>query len=80
MTVQRAMQADRPDQYERLGVTEEILPFEDGLRTDPHEKGAFEWWYFDANLSDGAKLVVVFYTKNATAPNVGLEPTVSIDL
>jgi predicted secreted hydrolase len=80
MTVQRAMQADRPDQYERLGVTKEILPFEDGLRTDPHEKGAFEWWYFDANLSDGAKLVVVFYTKNATAPNVGLEPTVSIDL
>jgi hypothetical protein len=38
MTVQRAMQADRPDQ--RLRITKATQPFEDGLRTDPHQKGA----------------------------------------
>lgn len=27
--------------------------WEDGLRTDPKKK-SFEWWYFDANFSDGS--------------------------
>ena len=80
MTTQKSMLADRPDQYARLGLTNEIQQFEDGLRTDPSQKGAFEWWYFDSHLADGAKLVVIFYTKNAAVPNVGLEPLVSINL
>ncbi len=50
------------------------------MRTNPHQRGTFEWWYFDANLSNGTQLVVQFQTKNAAVPNVGLEPIVSIDL
>jgi predicted secreted hydrolase len=80
MNTQKVMLASRPDQYERLGITNEIQPFEDGLRTNPEQKGTFEWWYFDANLSDGTQFVVQFQTKNAAVPNVGLEPIVSIDL
>jgi len=42
--------------------------WEDGMRTDGG-KGNFEWWYFDAHLHDGSKVVIIFYTKPMTDIN-----------
>lgn len=75
-----AILATQPHHYDRLGITETIQPFEDGLRTNPGEKGSYEWWYFDARLDNGAKLVVAFFTKDHTAPNGGLAPRIALDL
>jgi transposase-like protein len=48
-----------PQDYARLGLArKEIKPWEDGARTDDRP-GSYEWWYFDAHLVDGTKLVVV---------------------
>jgi predicted secreted hydrolase len=67
------------EDYERIGIKpDQVLPWEDGARTDG-SAGTYEWWYFDANL-DGAKLVVVFYTKNFTDINRSLAPMIRIDL
>lgn len=44
------------------------------------EPGTYEWWYFDAHLTDGAKLVVVFLTKNFTDTGRPLTPMIRIDL
>ena len=35
------------------------------MRTDGG-KGTYEWWYFDAYLNDGSKLVITFSTKPIT--------------
>ena len=44
-------------------------------------KGSFEWWYFDAHLTDGSKIVIVFYTKPMTDINrpVAAYATFNID-
>ena len=69
----------QPEDYERFGIRpEEIQPWEDGRRTDGFP-GDYEWWYFDANLEDGAKLVVVFQTKELAEINKPLTPTIRID-
>lgn len=72
--------ADRPEDLQRFGLGAAIEAWEDGLRTDPAVPGQYEWWYFDAHLDNGAKLVVVFHTKNATAAGTGLSPRIQIDL
>lgn len=73
--------ADRPEDYQRYGILpHDIKQFEDGMRSDAR-KGAYEWWYFDSNLDDGSKLVVVFYTKPMTeASEPNFVPQVSIEL
>jgi hypothetical protein len=72
--------ASTPDDYARLGLEPgSIKPWEDGVRTDG-ARGTYEWWYFDAHLDDGAKLVVVFLTKEMTALNKGLSPSIRLDL
>jgi hypothetical protein len=72
--------ADRPADYNRLGIAPvEIARFEDGQRTGT-ESGHYEWWYFDAHLDDGATVVVVFYTKPSVSPNGPLAPRVTIDI
>ena len=38
-----------------------------------------EWWYFDTDLDDGAKLAVIFCTKDTSRPNQPLEPLIEID-
>src|SRR3982074_2193545 len=59
-----AVMADSPSDYERLGLSPTtIAPWEDGKRTDD-SAGTYEWWYFDAHLADGAKLVVTFMNKD----------------
>jgi predicted secreted hydrolase len=68
------------EDYERIGIERDrILPWEDGARTDGSE-GTYEWWYFDAHLDDGAKLVVAFLTKNFTDIARPLAPMIRIDL
>src|SRR5437588_10372237 len=69
-----------PEDYNRIGIKpDDVLPWEDGARTDGGP-GTWEWWYFDANLDDGAKLVVVFSTKSFTDIERPLAPTIRIDL
>jgi hypothetical protein len=68
------------EDYERIGISpSQVAPWEDGARTDG-SAGAYEWWYFDAHLDDGAKLIVVFYTKNFTDIDEPLAPMIRIDL
>lgn len=68
------------EDYERIGISpDQVAPWEDGARTGG-EAGTYEWWYFDAHLDDGAKLVVVFSTKNFTDIAKPLAPTIRIDL
>ncbi|MDQ1679652.1 MAG: hypothetical protein QOI42_511, partial [Frankiaceae bacterium] len=69
-----------PDDYARLGIEPgAIKPWEDGLRTDGGA-GTYEWWYFDAHLNDGAKLVLVFLTKLFTDIGRPLTPALRIDV
>jgi hypothetical protein len=66
--------------YKRIGISPgQVAPWEDGARTDG-SAGTYEWWYFDAHLDDGAKLVVVFLTKNFTDISKPLAPMIRIDL
>jgi hypothetical protein len=68
------------EDYERIGIKpDQVLPWEDGARTDGRA-GTYEWWYFDAHLDDGTKLVVVFFTKNFTDISKPLTPMIRIDL
>jgi len=70
----------KPEDYERFHIRQsEIQLWEDGRRTDG-SPGDYEWWYFDAHLDDGAKLVVVFQTKELAEINKPLTPTIRIDL
>jgi hypothetical protein len=79
-TVARARLGSTPQDYAQIGIEpREIKPWEDGLRTDG-SAGTYEWWYFDAHLDDGAKLVVVFFTKEFTDIDRPLTPTIRIDL
>jgi hypothetical protein len=73
--------AQKPEDYERFGIAPgRIEVREDGMRTDPAKAGFYEWWYFDAHLDDGSKIVVTFFTKDATASNTGAKPAVEVDL
>jgi hypothetical protein len=74
-----AVTASSPEDYERLGLSPtSIAPWEDGARTDD-SAGTYEWWYFDAHLADGAKLVVTFMNKDM-AELQKLSPLLRLDL
>ena len=78
----RAAGRDRPfdADYARLGLArKDIKAWEDGARTDDRP-GTYEWWYFDAHLEDGTKLVVVFMDKDLATPQKPLEPTIRLNL
>jgi hypothetical protein len=75
-----AVTASTDADYERLGLARgDIKPWEDGARIDDRP-GSYEWWYFDAHLDDGSKLVVVFLDKDLTTPQKPLEPTIRLNL
>jgi len=75
-----AVMASSPADYERLGLSPaSIAPWEDGARTDD-SPGTYEWWYFDAHLADGAKLVIVFMNKDIAQPQKPLSPMLRLDL
>lgn len=77
---QKAFHATDSRFYKKLGLTDEIRQFEDGMRADPAASGMYEWWYFDAHLDDGSKLVITFFTKDAAEPSGGLAPQIALDL
>jgi hypothetical protein len=80
MTSQLAVTASSPADFERLGLSPtSIAPWEDGARTDD-SPGTYEWWYFDAHLADGAKLVVVFMNKDIAEPKKPLSPQLRLNL
>lgn len=73
--------AESPKDYQRFGITPGTIDIsEDGIRTDPSRPGFYEWWYFDAHLDNGAKLVCTFFTKSAASANTGLTPSIEFDL
>jgi hypothetical protein len=74
-----AVMADSPEDYERLGLAATIEPWEDGARTD-NSAGTYEWWYFDAHLADGAKLIVAFMNKDIAEPSKPLSPLLRLEL
>src|SRR3984893_13519296 len=75
-----AVMASTPADYERFGLSPtSIAPWEDGARTDD-SPGPYEWWYFDAHLEDGAKLVVTFMNKDIADPQKPLAPLLRLDL
>ncbi|MRX44648.1 lipocalin-like domain-containing protein [Agromyces kandeliae] len=75
-----ASTAGSPDDYRRFGLDPATIePWEDGARTE-NSPGTYEWWYFDAHLDDGSKLVVVFQNKDAVSPDRGLSPLLRINL
>jgi hypothetical protein len=75
-----AATASSDDDYTRLGLARnDIKVWEDGARTDDRP-GTYEWWYFDAHLDDGTKLVVVFMDKDLAMPQKPLEPTIRLNL
>lgn len=72
--------ADRPADYARFGLDPTtIAQWEDGARTD-NRPGTYEWWYFDAHLDDGAKVVVVFQNKDVVNPDRPLSPLLRLSL
>jgi len=79
-SIEPAVAASEDRHYQQLGLQRgQIAEWEDGIRTDT-TSGTYEWWYFDTYLEDGAKLVVVFYTKDFATPERPLEPMITIDL
>jgi hypothetical protein len=79
-TTPLAVAASRDHDYQRLGISRDhIEQWEDGARTDT-SPGTYEWWYFDAHLDDGAKLVVIFMDKDLTTPQKPLTPTIRLNL
>jgi hypothetical protein len=75
-----AVTASSDADYERLGLARnDIKAWEDGARTD-NRPGSYEWWYFDAHLADGSKLIVVFMNKDLATPQKPLEPTIRLNL
>jgi hypothetical protein len=71
--------AHKKEDYKRLGITKEPAIWEDGMRTDG-QAGSYEWWYFDAEYTDGTKIVVVFYTKYEFDVKGEACPTIRFDL
>jgi CrtC N-terminal lipocalin domain len=75
-----AVMASSPADYQRLGLSSaSIASWEDGARTD-NRIGSYEWWYFDAHLDDGAKLVVSFMNKDIAEPRKPLSPLIRLNL
>jgi len=72
--------ANQDSDYRRIGIERDrIAAWEDGARTDGR-RGTYEWWYFDAHLDNGAKLVVIFMTKDLSAPKKPLSPMIRLNL
>jgi hypothetical protein len=75
-----AVMANAPEDFQRLRLSPmSIEPWEDGARTDV-SAGTYEWWYFDAHLADGAKLVVAFMNKDIAEPQKPLSPLLRLEL
>lgn len=69
---------DQPEDFTSKGInSDKVEVWEDGKRDDDRA-GAFEWWYFDAILDDGSKVVIPFNTKgNQNTQMEGAQPQVA---
>ncbi|MDR1654171.1 MAG: hypothetical protein LBS01_11115 [Prevotellaceae bacterium] len=57
----RARLMNTPEDFKKFGINpNEVELWEDGRRDDGR-KGSFEWWYFDALLDDGTKIIITFF-------------------
>jgi len=65
--------------YEMLGLNEEVAVWEDGMRTTG-DVGTFEWWYFDAHLSDGSSFVITFFTKYMFDVSLPFNPHITVQI
>ncbi|WP_301124962.1 hydroxyneurosporene dehydrogenase [Streptomyces cacaoi] len=75
-----ARQAESEAEYVRLGLARDrVEAWEDAARTD-NSPGSYEWWYLDAHLDDGAKLVVVFMNKHFSSAQDPLRPLLRINV
>ncbi|WP_048000728.1 lipocalin-like domain-containing protein [Lactiplantibacillus herbarum] len=72
---------DQPADFKNSGTEpQHVAVWEDGKRDDDRA-GAFEWWYFDAVLDDGSKVVIPFNTKgNQNTQLDGAQPQVMITI
>jgi predicted secreted hydrolase len=68
-----------PEMMVREGLSEQVQPWEDGLRADTGP-GSFEWWYFDAHLGDGLTVVITFATKPLIRRNDPLTPLLTFNI
>ena len=69
-----------PADYQRFGINPgPTASWEHGMRTNG-SPGSYEWWYFDTQLEDGTKIVLIFYTKFLTEINGPLSPAISINI
>lgn len=68
-----------PEHQRREGLTDTVLPWEDGQRATTH-RGTFEWWYFDANFDDDTTAVIVYATKPIINPAAPLTPNLSLTI
>lgn len=65
---------------QRLRLNDDhVEAWEDGFRTGG-EIGTFEWWYFDSQLDNGAKLVFSFFAKEMLELESPLNPSADIEL
>ena len=71
--------ASHQEDYQYLKLSQEIVPWEDGHRTNG-KFGEYEWWYFDAKLEDGSSLVIVFYSQPVTAADFSYAPSMTFSL
>lgn len=69
------------DDYQRFGLKPNATPapWEDGMRTSGG-KDSYEWWYLDADLEDGSKAVIIFYTKEFTRIKKPLRPIIRVTI
>lgn len=77
---QKAVLGKEKQHYDALNIfPDSIVPREDGMRTTG-KKGTFEWWYFDAHMDDGTKIVIVFFTKPTHKVRGRLNPLCTVDI
>ena len=77
---QKAILGKEKKHYEGLNIfLDSIQNREDGMRTTGR-RGTYEWWYFDAHLDDGSKIVIVFFTKPTHKIKGRLNPLCTIDI
>ncbi len=67
--------------YARHSLNPTSIPeiWEDGLRTTASKEN-YEWWYFDAHLSDGSTVVITFMTKSAITLGDDLSPSILLNI
>ncbi|WEV44782.1 hypothetical protein OZX60_04915 [Streptococcaceae bacterium ESL0687] len=71
--------ANTDDDFKKAGLERNhIHPSEDGKRMDPDQE-SYEWWYYDALLDDGSKLVITYYAKSIVNPKPGARPFVELE-